>query len=428
MSPGSELEPRVRDDDPPLIIPGMADVITDPAGHLVELVIVPPRFEPPPQRKVPVDWTPFLDLVGLTGPVSPAASFWSAPVDSDEKRAWIIGSGDARIEAAAYHGKPVWFAVIPSTTSPRSLQTILKFTAVSATIMIVLTLVYIITAVVLANRNLRRGQGDRRSATAIAIFIFVLSTGAVYLRAHHPPDILAEAVMLLKIASFSTLLALLAWLGYVAIEPLIRRRWPGMMIGWSRLFEGRFRDPMIGRDLLVGGTASILMAVAWQAGALLPGSPPQNMVFSALSDLREIGFFIGYAFLMGITGAMIAATTLLALHVLTRNLWVSVFLYALASSAFFVGDATGPAWYRILYGAVAVSAALAIFFRFGLLALSWCAVPFFILRTVPVTLDTNAWYFGRSAFVLLLLAGFALYGFVVSLGGKRWLPELAIEG
>ena len=57
-----------------------------------------------------------------------------------------------------------------------------------------------------------------------------------------------------------------------------------------------------------------------------------------------------------------------------------------------------------------------------------CAVPFFILRTAPVTLDTNAWYFGRSAFALLMLAALALYGFFVSLGGKRWLPEVAVNG
>ena len=56
-----------------------------------------------------------------------------------------------------------------------------------------------------------------------------------------------------------------------------------------------------------------------------------------------------------------------------------------------------------------------------------CAVPFFILRTVPLTLDTHAWYFGRSLCVLLLFVAFALYTFFVSLGGKRWLPELAVD-
>jgi hypothetical protein len=122
-----------------------------------------------------------------------------------------------------------------------------------------------------------------------------------------------------------------------------------------------------------------------------------------------------------------AATTLLALHVLTHNLRLSALLYFLASSLFFAGDATGPWWYRIPYAAIVVAVFFGIFFRFGLLMLSFSAVPFFILRTVPVTLDSSAWYFGRSLFALLLLTAFALYGFFISLGGKRRLPEVAVE-
>ncbi len=123
-----------------------------------------------------------------------------------------------------------------------------------------------------------------------------------------------------------------------------------------------------------------------------------------------------------------AATILLALHVATRNLRLSVLIYFLALTVIFVGDMKGPLWSRAACAALVVAAALMIFFRFGLLALSACAVPLMVLRPMPMTLDTGAWYFGRSLFALLFLAAIASYGFVVSVGGKRWLPEVAVDG
>ena len=41
-----------------------------------------------------------------------------------------------------------------------------------------------------------------------------------------------------------------------------------------------------------------------------------------------------------------------------------------------------------------------------------------LLVRVPLTLDTNAWYFGHSLVVLLVVAALATYGFLVSLGGR----------
>jgi serine/threonine-protein kinase len=47
------------------------------------------------------------------------------------------------------------------------------------------------------------------------------------------------------------------WLLYIALEPQVRRVWPETMIGWSRLLAGRVRDPLVGRDVLVGVLVAI---------------------------------------------------------------------------------------------------------------------------------------------------------------------------
>ena len=47
------------------------------------------------------------------------------------------------------------------------------------------------------------------------------------------------------------------WLLYIALEPHLRRVWPETMIGWSRLLAGSVRDPLVGRDVLVGVLVAI---------------------------------------------------------------------------------------------------------------------------------------------------------------------------
>jgi hypothetical protein len=58
-----------------------------------------------------------------------------------------------------------------------------------------------------------------------------------------------------------------------------------------------------------------------------------------------------------------------------------------------------------------------VFVRVGLLA--QCAMIFTdVLVRVPMTLDPDAWFFGNSLAVLLMLAGLAVSAFLVSLGGR----------
>ena len=42
------------------------------------------------------------------------------------------------------------------------------------------------------------------------------------------------------------------------------------MISWNRLLAGRFRDPMVGRDLLIGGLFGVFLTLMLQLGVVLP--------------------------------------------------------------------------------------------------------------------------------------------------------------
>ena len=90
-------------------------------------------------------------------------------------------------------------------------------------------------------------------------------------------------------------------------------------------------------------------------------------------------------------------------------------------AASFLGDTSGSTAFRIAYASVAALLGLGLLLRHGLLALN--AGSFLVLGgwRLPLTLDASAWYFGRSAAVLTLFGGLALWAFTTSLGGQPLL-------
>jgi hypothetical protein len=59
--------------------------------------------------------------------------------------------------------------------------------------------------------------------------------------------------VLVEIIKFSLFWAVFGGLVYCALEPYVRRWWSEYLISWSRLLAVDFRNPMIGRDVLIGG-------------------------------------------------------------------------------------------------------------------------------------------------------------------------------
>ena len=58
----------------------------------------------------------------------------------------------------------------------------------------------------------------------------------------------------------------------MSLEPRVRRLWPTTLISWARLLSGRARDPMVGRDLLIGVAAGVGLVAA----RLLISEPAPN--------------------------------------------------------------------------------------------------------------------------------------------------------
>jgi serine/threonine-protein kinase len=106
-----------------------------------------------------------------------------------------------------------------------------------------------------------------------------LATGVIVLAAavlgsHVTSDFAIRSAFLL--VSWATFSGLLAWTLYTAVEPYVRRRWPQMLVAWSRLLDGRWRDPLVGRDLLVGSALAATFGVL-QLAAMVALEPPHRL-------------------------------------------------------------------------------------------------------------------------------------------------------
>jgi hypothetical protein len=277
-----------------------------------------------------------------------------------------------------------------------------------------------------AARNLQLGRGDKRSAFRVAIFIFLVSVTGGLLGAHHVPDLGEELGLITLLIAFSLAPAALIWLLYIALEPHVRRRWPRLIISWTRLMAGNYRDPMVGRDLLIGGLFGLIHGACIPLGLLLTRwfgfeAPPiitvnvitldslRRLLAVFLNSQLVVSVFVGFAFLF----------FLLLLYIILRKEWLAalaLFLIAVAIeiSAFAFG---GPRlfWVASILVAAAITIVVA---RFGLLATMVAQLFFFLSVMYPLTTNFSVWYASPTIFSLVVALGLAIYGFYISIGGK----------
>src|SRR5262249_30031960 len=125
----------------------------------------------------------------------------------------------------------------------------------------ILVLAAIVTAsVVILRRNVRSKQGDTVGSERLGGFLFLIFLAMWALRAHHLASSgeLANAILAL---SWAFLISSFARILYFGLEPFVRRRDPHTLVGWARLISGKVRDPLVGRDVLIGTTYGVLLAI-----------------------------------------------------------------------------------------------------------------------------------------------------------------------
>jgi hypothetical protein len=393
-------------------VAGMLEVILDPAGRLRGFSSVP-ASEPPPSA-AGVDWSPIFRAMELDpSSFAAAAPAQTPPVFADARAAWTGAYPESpdtriRIEAAALGGRIVNIQTVEPWTrparAPRPSRGVFND--------VVVPIVFFILAggaLMLAFRNGRLGRGDRRGAIRVALAIL----GLVFLQGFAGSGSSGNVGDFMVLVFFGLSRALLVggllWLGYFALEPPVRRHSPQTLISWSRLLAGRWRDPLVARDVLAGCALGILAQALFAVKALL-WSEPVSLELGTIEGTR-----FALAVVLGrLTEAVVLSTGILlglfVLMVLVRRKWIAVVLVMVF---FGINSTGGTVTYdlRAVIGAAIVGLLLLGLLRLGLLTLITSIFVTNLAGSFPLTFDGSAWYANGTylvgSFVLALtLAAF----------------------
>jgi serine/threonine-protein kinase len=428
----------IRATDPPMEISGMVTLAMDARGKLERLRVVPPQVELPGASTAPPDWKPLFAAAGLDYALfSPSAPRW-APEEPFDARADWEGSGASQadppihVAAASWQGRPVWFAVLyPWSVPDRAIETSPYSVLGDLAIVIYIGGAWI-AGMVLARRNLRLGRGDRRGALRVAAFVFATGIFAWPFRWHHVPRLATEFIQLTNATAVNLFLASFCWLGYVAIEPIVRRRSPELLFSWTRLLAGRFRDPLVGRDLLagiLGGTALALIGMS--PGVLaqrvpLLGMTPQPASHLLLEPASSIGR-ICQLVSRGPLNALGLMTLFAFGLVVLRRRWLAAGFLALMLTVLISGGSGENVALQMSASVVSALVFVFIAMRSGLLSVAVILVVTPLLSRAPFTLDVSRWYAGCGLAVVAAILALTIWAFWTSLGGRRALGFVRLD-
>ena len=140
-----------------------------------------------------------------------------------------------------------------------------------------LVVAMLVGAIVMAFRNVRLNRGDRRTASRLGGYIFLVNVASWLFSASHVPDFTRELGLMMGAFGPSLFFSGSTYVIYLALEPYVRRRSPQRLISWTRLCAGKFDDPLVGRDVLIGMAAGGLLLALILWGNIVPewiGEPP----------------------------------------------------------------------------------------------------------------------------------------------------------
>jgi serine/threonine-protein kinase len=426
----SMISGLVTHDDPPPLLSGMLEVRLDPRGRLVYLQAIPPQVEKSNGAASAPNWDALFTAAGLDrSKLEPASPEWNSLGASDVRAAWTgTWPGTTRrlrVEAAAWHGKPVSFRLIGDWTEPeRNVRPDSRGQKAQGFLGAGVAAVLLVFAVFLAYRNWVRRRSDQQGAMRLAVFVFALTMALWLCRAHFVPPIATLGLFFLAVAG-ALFNAALIWLLYVAAEPYVRRYWPQTIISWTRLLSGRVRDPLVGRDALIGvilGLTWLLLFDIYFILAQRAGDLPAVGSSAFLDGFRPtLGAWLLHVS-EGIMGTLQFFVFLFVARMVLRRTWLAAVAFVAFWTIFKCLDAQHLAiLVPVVIGLYSIAAIALV--RFGFVTLAAAIFTVDLLANVPIPTSFSSWYIGSAVFVLASILALAAWGFHTALAGQPLWKE-----
>jgi serine/threonine protein kinase len=415
--------------EPPSDVTGMISVFLDTQGRLLLFKRIPPEHDLPSGASPPPDWSSLFFAAGLDpSKLAPATPEWSDLFYSDSRAAWTREittpiQVTERVEAAAYRGKPVYFRVLFPWANPYRdrLHPVSAQQKLAVIVGIGVFAALLFGTILIVRRNVRQKKGDEAGSWRLGHFLFFVFLAMWALRAHH----------LASIGEFDTVVLALAWaflistfarMLYFGLEPFVRRRDPHTLIGWVRLIGGKIRDPVVGRDILIGMTYGVLLGVFESVDNILlpllgrlppqPGTPSMESLLGVRLTLGSV-FAFTWIYVLWSLGIFFL---LFLLRLLVRKDWIAaiviVFLGAITNTE---GDYF---WMTFLASVVIWLSIYLVLRRFGLLAVVVGLVVQNMLVVFPMTTHLSRWYASGAIAGMMIITAIALFALHSALAGQ----------
>jgi serine/threonine-protein kinase len=397
---------------------GTTRIDTDTRGRLVALSVVPLSDVKPRA----VDWHPLLAAAGIDSKsLTPGAPQLIPSTPTDTLVAWSGRHPDdgtpVRIEAGAWRGMPVFFRITGAWERSSFAQ--LAFSSVRMQgFATALFLVVIVSGLLLAWRNMRLRRGDRAGALRVAGVMFALELTSSLLGADHQPSALHEVDVLQRAVADALLAGFVVFMLYLALEPIVRRRWPTQLIASSRLLAGNTRDPLVGRDVLIGLVVGLFhpmiifgwTAIGYARGEALP--PPTFGHLMPLLGLRHgVGYVAGALSSGALQGFIIIVLLVLLSLLLRRHVLAGIALGSVYMVGYYFATNTVHPIFALLAAMFAFTAV-----RYGLLAVAVAQATFHCIYHYPLFAG-QSWSSIQLLPIVLVIAAM-IWAFRVSLGGR----------
>jgi len=429
-SVGSDWSPGFG--DPPMTVSNMVGLVLDTQGRLTQFTAVPPQVDEV-ETKATVEWTRLFDAAGLEfGKFQPAAVLWVPNVYADDRMAWegpLPGKPEVRlrVEAAAYHGRPAFFQVVgPWTRRPRMEQDQPRGAGVMRFGIFLIVLVVFGGALALGRHNLQKGRGDRRGATRLAVFVLCVMMASWVLGAKHSLEPLTELNDFFEEVLAPQLLnASILWVIYIALEPYVRRYCPEILMSWTRLLGGRFRDARVGRDLLVGVFAGVGLQFLRFGLLLLPGllgyppAPPRGTNLAFLLGTRQAMSMLLRMPTNALFNSLVMTLAFVVARVVFKRVWLAAAIAGVIFSFLLIAEGgTEQLSVNIVYALAVAAVYMLVLVNFGVFAQMMAFLVNFIIGQGGLTADLSKLYAPTSVWLMALVTGLAVFGFYASRVGE----------
>ncbi|HEU5163126.1 MAG TPA: serine/threonine-protein kinase [Thermoanaerobaculia bacterium] len=418
---------RIGWGDPPVDSAGMVNLGLDGSGRLRVLRARVDGATPGTGEEEP--WARLFDAAALDlSSFREVSSVWSPPDPFDAKKEWRAPSGDV-VRAAMRNGRPTWFSMTSASAAAGRRRG--DSSPIPAATYLVVLAASLVAGAILARRNIRLRRADHRGAQRTALSVFVCSLVYWLFSADHSPSLEIESRMAAAGLGEALFVAARVWLGYMALEPYVRRKLPALIIGWNRLVSGRLRDPIVGRDLLVGSAAGIAAVCIehlryWIPPLLgAPTPPPGALALGPLSSFGEALGIIFYAETRAVFLAFFGLFLLLLLRLALRRSWAAALAWLVIVSV--IWTPMDLPLVDVPLSIVRIALFFLVLTRGGLLSFATALYLSHLLAYLPWLSSPGQWWAGHFAVMTVALVVIAVWGYRAAVARHSILRRPALD-